>query len=145
VIIGGKLSMEKLLELLEQDCTMSVDQIASAAGIPLEDARAAIKQYEKDGVILERDGKIYAKPCEYHFENPEITSEIREENGAYYLDITASHFAKNIMIEWENADVEPDDNFFDVTNGKVSVLLSGEKEAIFSEMPKMISVYDVQK
>jgi beta-mannosidase len=100
---------------------------------------------EKDGVILERDGKIYAKPCEYHFENPEITSEIREENGAYYLDITASHFAKNIMIEWENADVEPDDNFFDVTNGKVSVLLSGEKEAIFSEMPKIISVYDVQK
>ena len=100
---------------------------------------------EKDGVILERDGKIYAKPCEYHFENPEITSELREENGAYYLDITASHFAKNIMIEWENADVEPDDNFFDVTNGKASVLLSGEKEAIFSEMPKIISVYDVQK
>ena len=33
--------MEKLLELLEQDCTMSVDQMASAIGMPLEEAKAA--------------------------------------------------------------------------------------------------------
>ena len=44
--------MEKLLELLEQDCTMTVDQMAAATGIPLEEAEAAIKQYEKDRVIL---------------------------------------------------------------------------------------------
>jgi hypothetical protein len=99
---------------------------------------------EKDGKILERDGKIYAKPCDYRFENPEIKTAIREENGAFYLDITASRFAKNIMIEWENADVEPEDNFFDITNGTASVLLNGEKEAILSEAPKILSVFDVQ-
>lgn len=99
---------------------------------------------EKDGVILANDSKIYVKPSEYHFEDPEITASVREENGSYYLDLTASHYAKNVMIEWENADVEPDDNFFDITNGKVSILLCGEKEAIFSEMPKILSVYDVQ-
>ena len=44
--------MDKLLELLEQECTLSVEQMASATGIPVEEARAAIKQYEKDGVIL---------------------------------------------------------------------------------------------
>ena len=44
--------MEKLLELLEQDCTMSVDQIAAAAGIPLAEAKAAIEAYEKDRTIL---------------------------------------------------------------------------------------------
>ena len=44
--------MEKLLELLEQDCTMTVDQMAAATGIPLEEAKAAIQQYEKDRVIL---------------------------------------------------------------------------------------------
>ena len=44
--------MEKLLELLEQDCTMSTEQIAAAAGIPLEQAKAAVRQYEKDRVIL---------------------------------------------------------------------------------------------
>ena len=44
--------MEKLLELLEQDCTMSVELMASATGIPVEEARAAIKQYEKDRTIL---------------------------------------------------------------------------------------------
>ena len=44
--------MEKLLELLEQDCTMSVDQIAAAAGIPLAEAKEAIANYEKDRTIL---------------------------------------------------------------------------------------------
>ena len=44
--------MEKLLELLEQDCTMSVEQLASAAGIPLEEAKVAIQKYEDDRVIL---------------------------------------------------------------------------------------------
>jgi DNA-binding Lrp family transcriptional regulator len=42
----------KLLELLEQDCTMSVEQMASATGIPLEEAKAAIKAYEDDRTIL---------------------------------------------------------------------------------------------
>ena len=98
---------------------------------------------EKDGKVLERDGKIYAKPAEYRFEDPEITAELREENGAFYLDITASRFAKNIMIEWENAEVTPEDNFFDLTNGTASVLLSGEREDILSEMPRILSVYDV--
>jgi hypothetical protein len=99
---------------------------------------------EKDGEILERDGKIYAKPSEYHFENPEITFKVREEDGVFYLDIKASRFAKNIMIEWENAEVIPEDNFFDITNGTASVLLSGKREDILSEMPKILSVYDVQ-
>ena len=98
---------------------------------------------EKDGKVLERDGKIYAKPAEYRFEDPEITAELCEENGAFYLDIKASRFAKNIMIEWENAEVTPEDNFFDLTNGTASVLLSGDREDILSEMPRILSVYDV--
>lgn len=44
--------MEKLLELLEEDCTMSVEQMASATGIPLEDAKAAIRKYEDERIIL---------------------------------------------------------------------------------------------
>ena len=35
-------------------------------------------------------------------------------------------------------------NFFDITDGTVSVLLHGEKEAIFSEAPKILTAYDVQ-
>ena len=34
--------MEKLLDLLEQDCTLSVDQLAAAAGIPVEEAKEPI-------------------------------------------------------------------------------------------------------
>ena len=44
--------MEKLLDLLEQDCTLSIDQLAAAAGIPVEEAKAAVKRYEKERVIL---------------------------------------------------------------------------------------------
>ena len=44
--------MEKLLELLEQDCTMSVELMAAATGIPVDEARAAIKKYEKEQTIL---------------------------------------------------------------------------------------------
>ena len=44
--------MEKLLELLEEDCTMSVEQMASATGISLEDAKAAIRKYEDERIIL---------------------------------------------------------------------------------------------
>jgi len=44
--------MEKLLELLEQDCTMSVEQMASATGIPLAEAKAAIQKYEDERTIL---------------------------------------------------------------------------------------------
>ena len=100
---------------------------------------------EKDGVIVECDSKIYVKPCDYRFEDPALKATVREENGAYYLDIEAARYAKNVMIEFENAAVEPDENFFDITDGKASVLLLGEKEAIFSETPKLLSVYDVQK
>ena len=100
---------------------------------------------EENGVTLERDGKIYVKPCEYRFEDPALKASVREENGSFYLDIEASRYAKNVMIEWETADVEPEDNFFDITNGKVSVLLCGTREAIFSEAPKLLSAWDVQK
>ena len=44
--------MEKLLELLEQDCTMSVEQMASAAGISAAEAKAAIEKYEDERTIL---------------------------------------------------------------------------------------------
>ena len=42
----------KLLELLEQDCSLTPEQLAAAAGMPVEDVRAAVKKYEDDHVIL---------------------------------------------------------------------------------------------
>lgn len=44
--------MEKLLELLEQDCTMSIEQLAAAAGMSVEAAKAAIQKYEKERIVL---------------------------------------------------------------------------------------------
>ena len=44
--------MEKLLELLEQDCTMPVSALAAAAGVSEEEAKAAIKKFEEDRTIL---------------------------------------------------------------------------------------------
>lgn len=97
-----------------------------------------------DGADVCREGKIYAKPKEYGFENPKISANLREENGEFYLDLRAERFAKCVMLEWENADVHAEENFFDITNGSKSVRLTGEREAVLSEMPKITSVYDVQ-
>ena len=46
------LSMEKLLELLEQDCTMTTEQLAAAAGMTQEEVTAARRQYEEDRTVL---------------------------------------------------------------------------------------------
>ena len=46
------LSMEKLLELLEQDCTMTTEQLAAAAGLTQEEVTAARRQYEEDRTVL---------------------------------------------------------------------------------------------
>ena len=44
--------MEKLLELLEQDCTIPASALAAAVGVSEEEAKAAIKKYETDRTIL---------------------------------------------------------------------------------------------
>ena len=44
--------MEKLLELLEQDCTMTTAQLAAAAGMTEEEVKSAIKKYEDERIVL---------------------------------------------------------------------------------------------
>ena len=44
--------MEKLLEMLEQDCTLSPEQLAAALGKDVDEVNSAIAAYEKDRTIL---------------------------------------------------------------------------------------------
>ena len=44
--------MTKLLRLLEDDCTLTMDQLASMADMTVEDTKSAVKAYEEDKVIL---------------------------------------------------------------------------------------------
>ena len=44
--------MAKLLQLLEQDCTLTPEQLASMTDMTVEDVKAAVKRYEEDKVIL---------------------------------------------------------------------------------------------
>ena len=44
--------MAKLLQLLEQDCTLTPEQLASMTDMTVEEVKAAIKRYEEDKVIL---------------------------------------------------------------------------------------------
>ncbi len=41
-----------ILKLLEQDCTMPRDQLAAAAGKPVEEVDAAIQKLEEDQIDL---------------------------------------------------------------------------------------------
>lgn len=44
--------MTKLLQLLEDDCTLTPDQLASMADMPVEEVKVAIRKYEDEKVIL---------------------------------------------------------------------------------------------
>ena len=44
--------MTKLLQLLEEDCTLTHEQLAAMADMTVEEVKAAIKKYEEDKVIL---------------------------------------------------------------------------------------------
>ncbi|MEG0596947.1 MAG: Lrp/AsnC family transcriptional regulator [Oscillospiraceae bacterium] len=44
--------MDKLLQLLEDDCTLTRQQLAAAADMTVEAVDAAIKGYEKDKIVL---------------------------------------------------------------------------------------------
>ena len=44
--------MTKLLQLLEEDCTLTPEQLASMADMKVEDVKAAVKRYEEDKIIL---------------------------------------------------------------------------------------------
>ena len=44
--------MTKLLRLLEEDCTLTTEQLASMAALPVDEVKAAVKQFEDDKVIL---------------------------------------------------------------------------------------------
>ncbi|MGI5928696.1 Lrp/AsnC family transcriptional regulator [Pseudoflavonifractor sp.] len=44
--------MTKLLQLLEEDCTLTHEQLAAMANMTVEEVKAAIKKYEEDKVIL---------------------------------------------------------------------------------------------
>ena len=44
--------MTKLLQLLEEDCTLTHVQLAAMADMTVEEVKAAIKKYEEDKVIL---------------------------------------------------------------------------------------------
>lgn len=44
--------MSKLLRLLEEDCTLTPEQLASMTGMSVEEVKAAVHKYEEDKVIL---------------------------------------------------------------------------------------------
>lgn len=44
--------MAKLLQLLESDCTLTREQLASMTGMSVEEVQSAVKQYEDEKIIL---------------------------------------------------------------------------------------------
>ena len=44
--------MTNLLQLLEEDCTLTPEQLASMADMKVEDVKAAVKRYEEEKIVL---------------------------------------------------------------------------------------------
>lgn len=48
----GERNMAKLLQLLESDCTLTPEQLASMTNMTVEEVQTEIKRYEKEKIIL---------------------------------------------------------------------------------------------
>ena len=48
----GERNMAKLLQLLESDCTLTPEQLASMTNVTVEEVQTEIKRYEKEKIIL---------------------------------------------------------------------------------------------
>ena len=55
--------MKKLLQLLEDDCTLTRAQLASMTGMSEEEVAAAIRKYEEDKVILGYKAIVDSNPA----------------------------------------------------------------------------------
>jgi hypothetical protein len=71
-------------------------------------------------------------------------AEIRKaKNDAYFLDVTSESYAGSVMVSFDGGDIFPEDNFFDITDGKVSIALRGSASEIEKSKISIISLYDV--
>ena len=79
--------MKKLLQLLEDDCTLTHAQLASLANMPEADVAAAIKKYEEDKVILGYKAIVDWDKTDRDYVNARIELKVTPQKGMGFEEI----------------------------------------------------------
>ena len=79
--------MKKLLQLLEDDCTLTQAQLASMADMPEAEVAAAIKKYEEDKIILGYKAIVDWDKTDRDYVNARIELKVTPQKGMGFEEI----------------------------------------------------------
>lgn len=101
---------------------------------------------DKEGNIIMTQTLLYVKPKRFNFKKPKLNAEIKKEGRNIYITVRSDTFAKGVMVDFKNADLELSDNFFDITKPD-GVTICADSDLQEEELLKNImlkSVYDIR-
>lgn len=98
-----------------------------------------------DGVLEDEGNRLLAPPKRFAFRDPKITVTDGEENGRSVLKLHAEAFARRICLDFGEADVILEDNFFDLQPGQHKTIgieeIRSPQGASVKELMEELKVY----
>lgn len=88
----------------------------------LQDEHARRKTYLEFELVVDEErvyssSILFVKAKHFEFENPLIRVAVEEVGDEFQIELSASHFAKYVELDFKNADARFDDNYFDLIPG----------------------------
>ncbi len=102
--------------------------------------------YDENGVFIMRQTEIVVKPKHYNWHKPNISVAAENTDNGVKLSFKSDVFAKNVEVDFENADIVLSDNYFDIASENEVVVTAATKltaEEIVKTM-KLCSVYNIK-
>lgn len=128
-----------------------VENITTFSNINKKEAYFAADLYDKNGNFIMRQVYLFVKPKRYHWKNPKISVDIKENNDEYIFSITSDIFAKSVEIDFDGYDLLLSDNYFDITSAEPVVVKAKKINDEIDISPKKLkeslkikSVYDIR-
>lgn len=106
--------------------------------------------YDETGTLISQSSTLFRPAKHFDFDDPRITVSVREEAGAFFVDLRARSYAKGVYVDFDGFDAILSDNYFDlIADGRytVKILRCGEPLTV-EKIKKAISVksvYDMDK
>lgn len=90
---------------------------------------------EENGEVLSQGSKLFVRPREFNFIDPQISVSVKESDSRFELTLTAKAYAKGVCLSLKNTDAVFSDNWFDI-HGSLPVTVSVEKNGLKGRMTK---------
>ncbi len=79
-----------------------------------------------EGVCVNENHYLFVKPKHFQFADPQIRTEIQEEEDRFEITMTAQAFAMYVYLDLETDDCRFDDNYFNLSAGSKKITVRKE-------------------